>query len=42
MLRKSESVQFLRHMIQNESFSNLLEIMEVEEMESLFKEIIEE
>jgi hypothetical protein len=30
VLNRSESVQFMRNMIQNESFSNLLSILEVE------------
>ena len=32
----------MRHMIQNESFSNLMDILEVEEMEDLFKDCISE
>jgi hypothetical protein len=42
VLNHSESVQFMRQMIQNESFSNLMDILEVEEMEDLFKDCISE
>jgi hypothetical protein len=39
VLNHSESVQFMRQMIQNESFSNLMEILEVED---LFRDEISE
>lgn len=32
----------MRNMIQNESFSNLLEILEEDEMDNIFKNVIEE
>jgi hypothetical protein len=35
-------MQFMRSMIQNESFSNLLEILEEDEMENIFRSVIEE
>ena len=42
MLVRSESIQFMRHMIQNESFSNLMEILEVQQMNDLFRDCISE
>ena len=42
MLIHSDSVKFMRQMIQNESFNNLMEILEVEEMNNMFQGCINE